>query len=164
MGKYRFNQSRRVTTVEMTSIDIEARSYEEAVEMAEELTPFSEHDGAIEEDYDVVSVILDEDMAIEVAPEDNNGEATVETYFGDKLVFDNTPKEESLNARIKRIMNEGMLGAFYISMGVEYMKRCLDQKTDEDILNEFGGLFAPGSVKNNVDYIHKQLFPDQYKS
>lgn len=103
-------------------------------------------------------------MVIEVSPEDNNGEATVETWFGDRLISDNTPTEETINARLKRIMNGRTLGAFFISMGIEYMKQVLDQRTDDEVLKDFGGLFAPGSIKNEVTQIHRQLFPDQYKT
>ncbi len=77
MPKYKFNQIRKVTTVEKTLMVIEANSYEEAVIKAEKLSTFSEHEGAYDECYEVISLELDEDMAMEIDTDDNNGEATV---------------------------------------------------------------------------------------
>ncbi len=86
-----------------------------------------------------------------------------ETYYGDKLVFDNTPSEETGKLRINRLLNEGILGPFYIGMGIQYMKQCLDLKPDEEVYQDFCGLFSPAVVRNTVNYMHKKVFPEQYE-
>jgi hypothetical protein len=66
-------------------------------------------------------------------------------------------KQENADSKIKNLLNEDPLVAFYFVIGINFLKEKIDKMSDEEIIEMFSKLMHPDRVRNNVDYIYNAL-------
>jgi hypothetical protein len=66
-------------------------------------------------------------------------------------------KNKNAVTRIKNLLDEGPLVAFYFTISINFLKEKIDKMSDEEIAEIFTPFLLPDRVRDNVDYIYKAL-------
>lgn len=66
-------------------------------------------------------------------------------------------KRKTLDDCIRHLLREGILVLLYFVQGINVLKSRIDTMNDEDLYKEFDGLFAPETIRADVNYIFTKL-------
>lgn len=66
-------------------------------------------------------------------------------------------KHKTQDQRIKELMKESWLAAFYFTLGIDALRRHIAELSDEEIYNYFGRIIAPEQAKEHIKYMYNEL-------